>query len=1110
MEGAACARKGSASEAVTRAKQEMPTLTINNTAIEVAKGTKLLQAIEKAGIKVPTLCHHKALTPYGACRLCIVEVHASGRPATVQASCSYPALEGITVLTHSDRVMKARRIVAELLLARAPNAEVVKRIAAELGVRDTRINKKNDDCIYCGLCVRMCEERMGRAAIGFSGRGPGKKLEPPFGKHNPTCWTCGACNFICPTGRQIASLTSAKSFVPIPNAHNMGLDIRPAAYIPYPQAVPNKAVIDQAACVHLNYGSCGICEQVCEAKAIDFKQQPSTVELKVGSVVLALGYETFDAGSKKELGYGRFPNVITALEFERVMSASGPYSGRVLRPSDGNTPKRIAFIQCVGSRDSQRDYCSSVCCMYATKEAILAKEHVGEGLQCDIFFMDMRAFSKGFEQYFRRAEELGVKYIRCRVPIIEEVPATKNLKIKYLAEDDRKVSQEYDLVILSVGMQPPKDVKTIAERFGIALDNFNFCKTSEFSPAQSSREGIYVAGPFAGPKDIPETVMQASAAAAQVVSLLKDSRGTLITPKQFPAERSVAGEEPRIGVFVCHCGTNIAGVVNVPALVEYAKTLPNVEYVENNLYTCSNDTQERIKEKINEHRLNRVVVASCTPRTHEPLFRNTLREVGLNPYLFEMANIRDQCSWVHMHEPEAATEKSKDLVRMAVAKSRLLESLSRRSVKINKSALVIGGGLAGMTAALAIADQGFDAYLVEKEDELGGNLRHIHYLLTGDRPQDELERLKQKIHQNQRIHVYTGAEVAGMEGTIGNFRSRISANDHSAEIPHGTIIVATGGKEHTPTEYLYGQDQGVMTQRELEERLAAGDGFVAGGGNGTPKTVVMIQCVGSRNAEHPYCSRVCCSEAIKNALRIKAISPQTYVYILYRDIRTYGLKETYYTQARRQGVAFIRYAEDRKPEVARTGRGLQVSVFDQTLGMPIMISADLVVLSAGIRPNEDSRQLAQLLKVPLNSEGFFLEAHMKLRPVDFMTDGVFLCGLAHSPKSIEESILQAQAAAARAGTVLAQDSIEMEANISEVVEANCDGCAYCVDTCPFKAITLLEYMWQGSIKKVVETSETLCKGCGCCQATCPKKGVFIRGFTLDQIQAQIHAALGVA
>jgi heterodisulfide reductase subunit A len=1087
----------------------MPRLTINDVPVEVEEGAKLLTAIERAGARVPTLCHHKALTPYGACRLCVVEVHAPGRPPAVQASCSYPALDGISVFTHSDRVVRARRIVTELLLARCPDAEVVRRIAAELGVRDTRIRKKHDDCIYCGLCVRMCQQRMGRGAIGFSGRGPRKKLEPPFGKHNPACWTCGACNFICPTGKRVASLTSATSLLPIPNAHNMGLDPRPAVYIPYPQAVPNKAVIDSDSCIHLKYGACGICQEVCEAKAIDYEQKPETAEVNVGAIVLAPGYEIFDARIKKELGYGRFANVMTALEFERILSASGPYSGHVLRPHDRKEPKRIAFIQCVGSRDFERDYCSSVCCMYATKEALIAKEHLGEDLQCDIFFMDLRAFSKGFEQYYRRAKELGVRYIRCRVPIIEEIPETKNLIIKYLAENDTKVSHEYDLVVLSVGMQPPKEAKAIAERFGIALNSFNFCRTSVFRPAASSQEGVYVAGPFAEPKDIPETVMQASAAASQVLALLKDSRGTLITPKQYPVERVVAGEEPRIGVFVCHCGTNIAGVVNVPAVVDYAKTLPNVVYAENNLYTCSNDTQERIKEKITEHRLNRVVVASCTPRTHEPLFRNTLREAGLNPYLFEMANIRDQCSWVHMHEPDQATEKSKDLVRMAVAKARLLEPLSRRSIKINKSALVIGGGLSGMTAALALADQGFDAYLVEKEEELGGNLRHIHYLLNGEKPQDELRRLQERVKQNGRVRLFTGATIAGIEGTIGDFRTKISALGEITEVAHGVVIVATGAREYQPKEYLYGQDGRVLTQRQLEERLAKGDGFLAAGGKHPPKIVVMIQCVGSRDSERPYCSRVCCAEAIKNALMIKALSPQTNVYVLYRDIRTYGFKESYYTQARKQGIVFVRYEEDRKPELAANGHGLQVSVFDQTLAMELLIPADLVVLSAGIHARESNREIAQFLKIPLNSEGFFLEAHMKLRPVDFMTDGVFLCGLAHSPKTIEESILQAEAAAARAATILSQDSIEREANISRVIDESCDGCAYCVDTCTFKAITLLEYMWHGSIKKVVETNETICKGCGCCQATCPKKGVIIRGFTLDQIGAEMQAALGV-
>ena len=860
---------------------------------------------------------------------------------------------------------------------------------------------------------------------------------------------------------------------------------------------------------------CHLCDAACQAHAIDYTQREQKIELNVGAVILAPGYEIFDARLKKDLGYGRFPNVLTALEFERILSASGPYSGHVLRPFDRQEPKRIAFLQCVGSRDSENDYCSSVCCMYATKEAIIAKEHLGEGLQCDVFFMDLRAFSKGFEQYYHRAQELGVKYIRSRVPKIEEVPETRNLIVQYLGENDKKIFEEYDLVVLSVGMQPPKDVKVLAERCGVALNKFNFCGTSAFQPAETSREGIYVAGPFAEPKDIPETVMQASAAATQVLSLLRDARGTMIAPKVYPPERDVNGEEPRIGVFVCHCGTNIAGVVNVPDVVEYVKTLPNVVYAENNLYTCSNDTQDRIKEQIAEHNLNRVVVASCTPRTHEPLFRNTLAEAGLNPYLFEMANIRDQCSWVHMHEPERATEKSKDLVRMALAKSRLLQPLHRQTVRVEKSALVIGGGLSGMTAALALASQGFDVYLVEKENELGGNLCHTHYLLNGEKPQEELARLRAEIGQNSRIHLFARAEIEKIDGTVGNFKTTISANGVTTEVTHGVVIVATGAKQYEPKEYLHGQDDGVITQRDLEARLAAGNGFLAPKGNGAAKTVVMIQCVGSRDADHPYCSRVCCAEAVKNALKIKAVSPETHVYVLYRDIRTYGFKESYYTKARQQGVAFVRYDEDQKPDVSRSdasrnGEGLQVTVYDQTLGMPLRISADLVVLSAGIHPHEDNKKIAQFLKVPLNSEGFFLEAHMKLRPVDFMTDGVFLCGLAHSPKTIEESILQAQAASARAASVLVQDSLELGANISQVVDESCDGCAYCVDTCPYKAITLLEYKWQGSIKKVVETADSTCKGCGCCQATCPKNGIFIRGFTLEQIEAQIHAALGVA
>ncbi len=1090
----------------------MISLTINDRAVEVEAGSRLLSAIETLGLKVPTLCHHKALSPYGACRLCVVEVHVPGRAPSLQASCSYPALPDIKVFTDTERVKKARRIVAELLLARCPDSAAIRRIAAEHGVTEPRIAKKNDDCVACGLCARMCAQRMGRSAVGFTGRGPRRKLEPPYGKHNAMCWTCGACDFVCPVGRKVMSLASGKAPAPIPDGYNMNLCPRPAIHILYPQAIPNKPSIDRENCLRLTQDACGVCEAVCEAKAIDYAQKDETVELSVGAVVLAPGFELFDARRKEELGYGRYANVITSVEFERILSASGPFAGEVMRPSDRKHPGRIAFIQCVGSRDHERDYCSSVCCMYATKEAVIAKEHAGADLSCDVFFMDIRAFSKGFEAYYESAKKQGVEYIRCRVPSVEEVPGTGNLRIEYLAEDDRKASREYDMVVLSVGMCPPKEVRGIAKTFGVALNEHDFCKTSAFRPVESSREGVYVAGPFTEPKDIPETVMQASASAAKVLALLSDARGTLVRPKEYPPEIVLDGAEPRVGVFVCHCGTNIAGVVNVPRVVEYAKAIPGVVHAENALYACSNDAQEKIKERIREHNLNRVVVASCTPRTHEPLFRNTIREAGLNAYLFEMANIRDQCSWVHMHRPGEATVKAKDLVRIAVAKARLLEPLRKGSVVVTKAALVIGGGLSGMTAALELSEQGFDVFLVEREKELGGNLRRVRRLLGGEDPAKALASLVERVAGNRRIRAFTGARIVKVDGSIGKFRTTISLHNGGGEteLDHGVIVVATGAKEHVPGQYLYGQDERVVTQLELEGRLADDGARLVSPAGGGPRTVVMIQCVGSRDEERPYCSRLCCSEAVKNALRIKELSPGTSVYVLYRDVRTYGFREGYYTKARQEGVVFVRYDETRKPEVVKDAKGLVVRVRDTVLGATLDIPADLVALSAGIVAHGDGKEIAQFLKVPLNRDGFFLEAHMKLRPVDFATDGIFVCGLAHAPKPVEDSLVQAGAAAAKAGTVLAKDSLELDANISHVVDANCDGCAYCVDPCPYKAITLIEYAWQGAVKKTVQVNESVCKGCGTCMATCPKKGVYVRGFTLEQIGAQIEAALEVA
>ncbi|MHC4110750.1 MAG: 2Fe-2S iron-sulfur cluster-binding protein [Planctomycetota bacterium] len=1078
----------------------MITLTIDNKKVEVEEDTTVLQAAEKLGIKIPTLCHHRSLKAYGACRVCLVEL-TGPRGSVIQASCVYPAQEGLVVQTDTERVQKTRRIMLELLLARCPDSPGIKEMAREYGVEETRFPKKNDDCILCGLCTRVCEERMGVGAVSFVNRGSERKVAVPYDKHSPICITCGACKVVCPIDAVDLSEVTLNKPRPITSEYDMGLVKRSSIYIPFPQAIPKVAVIDRNTCMHYLKDVCKSCENFCEAGAIDYEQEDEIEEVDVGAVVLSPGFEQFDPDLRKELGYSRYPNVLSSLQFERLLSASGPYLGEILRPSDEEHPKKVAWIQCVGSREVDRNYCSSVCCMYATKEAIIAKEHQPD-LDCTIFFIDMRAFGKGFDAYYERAKELGVKYVRCYPSSIKEVPATKDLNITYQNDDGEITTEEFNMVVLSTGISPPCQVHELADKFGVKLNEHGFADTKGFAPVETSEDGVYVCGPFAGPKDIPETVMEASAGAARAMALLKDERGTLITHKEYPPEKDVAGQEPRIGVFICHCGRNIGGYADVPGVVEYAKTLPNVVYAEDNLYTCSTDTQQQITDLIAEHDLNRVVVASCSPRTHEPLFRNTCREAGLNEYLFEMANIRDQCTWVHMNEPEEATRKSKDLVRMAVAKARLLEPLHKGSLKVVNEALVIGGGLAGMTAALNLGDQGFKVHLVEKDKELGGNFRHIHSLINGEDPQQKLADTVERVNSHPNIDVYLAGEVCGVEGSVGNFKSTIRQNGTEKEVPHGIAIIAAGAGEYEPTEYLYGKDSRVITQRALEEGIAENNPELE-----KLKSVVMIQCVGSREEQRPYCSRICCQQAIKNAIALKKRRPEIEVCVLYRDVRAYGFLEEHYRTARDMGVRFIRYDENQKPEVSTKGGGLSVTTVDPILNTPVNIDCDLLVLAPAIVPNEGVDEVGKLFKIPLNQDKFFLEAHMKLRPVDFATDGVFMCGLAHCPKSVEESIAQADAAAARATTILSKDEIEIDATISEVVDANCDGCAYCIDPCPYSALTLFEYMYKGSIKKTVERDGALCKGCGVCQATCPKKGIFIRSFKLEQIGAMVDAAL---
>ncbi len=859
----------------------------------------------------------------------------------------------------------------------------------------------------------------------------------------------------------------------------------------------------------LNCGICSECLQcvaACKAEAIDHKMQDEIVELDVGSILLAPGYESFDPSVQYELGYRRFPNVVTSLEFERILSASGPFQGTLLRPSDLTPPHNIAFIQCVGSRDEKhnRPYCSSVCCTYAIKEAIIAKEHSTIPLDITLFFMDLRTYGKDFDRYYDRAKDRsGVNFVRAKVYSIDAVDGTGNLVVKLATEDGRVMEESFSMVVLSVGFQPSAELMRLAKKIGIQLNPYGFCQTKPFSPVETSKPGIFVCGAFSAPKDIPETVMQASGAAASVSTLLAPARNTLIREKKYPPEKDVAGEQPRIGVFVCHCGINIGGVVNVPEVRDYAATLPNVAFADANLYTCSQDTQEKIKAAIEEHNLNRVVVASCSPRTHEPLFQETIREAGLNKHLFEMANIRDQCSWVHMNEPEKATQKAKDLVRMAVAKARLIEPLRPLSLPVNHSALVIGGGIAGMTSALTLADQGFEVHLIERNGELGGVARKIHYTVDGADVQAYLTDLVRKVKEHPQISVYYNTWIVDAYGYMGNFTTDIMRYRGRVieKINHGVTIIATGAQEYKPDgEYLYGRDPRVLTQLELEEEISRGNPDTIGCDN-----LVMIQCVGSRNGKRPYCSRVCCNQAIKNALKLKEIKPDMNIYILYRDMRTYGFYEEHYQEARRKGVIFLRYDPEDKPEVSQMRKDgqylLRVGGRDLVLGEEVSIEADILVLSVAMEPSPEAAELATLYKVPQNEDGFFLEAHVKLRPVDFATDGIFVCGLAHAPKSIDESIAQAKAAASRATTILAKDYVIGEGIVASVNENICSACGICEALCPYGAITI------NRERKVAEVNETLCKGCGTCCAACPSGAAQQRGFRTDQVSAMIRTAL---
>jgi heterodisulfide reductase subunit A len=970
-----------------------------------------------------------------------------------------------------------------------------------IGGRMAQLDKTfpTNDCSMCILSPKFieCAENPNISIMtntqverveGEAGNFQVHLIEEPRYVDEEKCTGCGICAEYCP--------------IYIPDVYNENLAKKKCIHIHFPQAVPAASIVDSGKCLFLQRKICQICVPTCRSKAINFKMQPKKSTVEVGSIILAPGYDPFDPITQTQYGYHRFSNVVTSLEFERMISASGPNGGELLRPSDKKVPHKIAWIQCVGSRDEQSNcsYCSAVCCMYATKQVILSKEHHPE-IEAVILHNDIRAYGKGFERFYERAKVMpGVRYIWSKASILEQLPETGKVALRYRLNGSEVKDEQFDLVVLSIGLSPTAGNRELAQKLSIELDNHGFCESPAFSPMETSRKGVFACGVFHAPMDIPDTVTMASGAASLASQLLYEQRGTMVEEKVYPEERDIRGEPPRVGIFVCDCGTNIARVVDVPKVVEYAKNLPGIAHSVEETFACSVDSVSHMVETIKKEGLNRVVVAACTPRTHEPVFQNALCEAGLNPYLFEFANIREQCSLVHMTDKETATEKAKDLLRIAAARAVLLEPLYRISYKVERSALVIGGGIAGMKAALSLAGQGIEVNLIEKSDALGGLARKIPETLEGEDVKGFIEGLVRQVTDNNLISVTTNAELVDCSGYVGNFLSVIKTGPAGVlkEISHGVVLVATGAEELKPwAAYLYGEDDRVKTLLEFDELIET-NVEKAKKWNGA----VFIQCVGSRDEERPYCSRVCCSHSVKNALKLKELNPEMDVYVLYRDIRTYGFKEDYYKKASDKGVIFIRYEVDDKPDirtVEEDGRSfLRLTATEPILGQRIEIDADMVCLATPSIPPAGNKPLSQLLKVPLNEDGFFMEAHMKLRPVDFATDGIFMCGTAHNPKFIDESIAQAEAAASRAMTILAKEELTAGGPVSRLQPSKCTGCGVCWTVCPYQAIS------KGEDGRAV-VNEALCKGCGVCVSSCRSGALDLGGVSDEQTWSAIRA-----
>lgn len=922
------------------------------------------------------------------------------------------------------------------------------------------------------------------------------------------CKGCGDCASICPVKG-------------IPSEFDAHLSTNSAAHISFPSSVPPVYLIDEDKCLYLNHGICQLCAQNCQADAIDFTQQPQEVNIDVGAIVIATGYEQQYPEFYSRLA-GSNINVFSSMQYERLLSANGPTGGELIRLDDKKHPHKIAFLQCVGSRDFHhpecKKYCSSICCMSSAKQAIVTKEHAPE-TDCVIFNTEIRAKGKNFYEFINKSkEEYGVEYVNGRASMVKEDPDNGKLIVYY--EDIEKgivETDEYDMVVLASALFPNKSYYELLESIDLEDNEFGFI--TEEGLIEAEKNNIFFTGYSRKPKDIPVAVAEGSSCAAKISEKLSPVRFDNIKEVSYPPEIPINPEdEPRVGVLICQCGINIGGIVDTTAVVDYVSKLPYVTHAEENMYSCSSDSQERIKEMIEEYDLNRFIVASCTPRTHEPLFRNTLREAGLNPFLFELVNIRDQNSWVHQNEPEKATEKACDLIRMYLAKVVNLKPLEKIKVQVKKSTLIIGGGISGIIAAHNLANQGFEVYLVDKKPSLGGN--SLEFVDLYDLPMHKKDILKDinDLKTKSNVHILTASEIVDINGYVGNYKittRQVNNGKKAEEFTVGTIIVATG-TNHSETDrwkdVIQKYPNRALTQGELE---SFEDTEVPGFDEAT-----IILCVDQRqnefntgNGMKTYCSNICCKVALKNIEKLLTINPNAHIHVLCRELQFSDLNAERLWRDLRKKVSFERYKSINEIDITDGNGGFHVRYNNLGADCEIEYDSDLLILATPEIPSKGTEKLAQMLKVPTTKDGFFLEAHVKLRPVDFATEGIFLCGGAHWPKWIDESITQAYAAAGRAASLMVKGEVETEGITSYINEEKCVGCGRCAEVCPYAAIEMRDFSKKMGIFEVSEKKahiiSAVCKGCGACVAECPLGAINQRHFSRFQLQKQIDLLPGI-